>query len=60
MAADNFLVPGNRVMIEEDVEGVIERVSWSRGMTWPIYLVEYWHEGCVHSQEFHHPDVSPL
>lgn len=37
--------PGDLVWINGDIPGVIEEVIWCRGMGWPFYLVEWWHEG---------------
>lgn len=53
------LQPGDKVAIGDGhISGVIERVILARGMTVPIYLVEWWQEGNVMSREFHADDVT--
>lgn len=54
------LRPGTRVRIGDVIEGVIEEAIVVRGMTAPIYLVEWWQDGDLVARRFHAADVHPL
>lgn len=54
---DKVLEAGDTVFINDDIPGVIEEVIWVRGMGWPYYLIEWWHEGDVRSRRFHPNEV---
>lgn len=50
---------GDRVLIDGDIEGVIEEIVFARGMMWPVYLVEWWHEGQREARRFHQVELVP-
>lgn len=58
--AGKWLEPGDRVVVVEGIEGIIERVMFCRGSEWPLYRVEYWHAAELRFCEVHHPDVRKL
>ncbi len=49
--------PGDAVIVGDDIHGVIERVIFSRDMTVPLYLVEWWDSGEYKAREFNERDV---
>ncbi|QBF31493.1 hypothetical protein CFI11_09730 [Thalassococcus sp. S3] len=52
------LKPGEAVRVGDDVEGIIEEVIWSRGMSSPFYLIEWWQDGDMRTWRFHAADVT--
>jgi len=59
-AQERSFQPGDYVWLgkELDIPGVIEEVIWSRGMEWPVYLVEWWLDGAVCTRRFHADEVT--
>lgn len=49
--------PGDRVIIGDDITGIVERVIYGRGMIRPLLLVEWWCDGDVRAREFDIEDV---
>lgn len=45
--------PGTRVILEKVISGVVECVEWHRGMSSPMYLVDYWCNGEMRSVTVH-------
>jgi hypothetical protein len=49
--------PGDRVLVGGDIEGIVERISFSRGRERPLVTVEYWVNGSPTESTFHEEDV---
>lgn len=49
--------PGDRVLVGGDIEGTVEKISFSRGRERPLIDVEWWSNGQLTSQTFHEDDV---
>lgn len=58
MMDDRWLRPGTRVVVGEDIHGVIDRVIFCRDREPPIYAVEWWNQGELRCEEFHAADVT--
>ncbi len=50
-------LPGDCVIVGDDIHGVIERIIFSRDMVVPLYLVEWWDCGEYKAKEFNERDV---
>lgn len=49
-------LPGDRVLIGDNIEGTVEELVFASGMSAPFVLVEYWHERSLMSRRFHAAD----
>lgn len=48
---------GQTVRIGTDITATVEEIIWSRGMQWPFYLVEWWHDGQLVTRRLHEADL---
>ena len=53
------LRPGSRVLVGDDIDGIVEEVVFGRGMMTAMYLVEWWQDGDLRARRFHAADVRP-
>ncbi|MGC9368698.1 MAG: hypothetical protein ACP5DX_04065 [Paracoccaceae bacterium] len=49
--------PGDRVIVGDDIMGVVERVIFARNMTHPLIAVEWWDRSSLQVREFHEDEV---
>lgn len=50
--------PGDKVIVGDDVPGVIERVIYARNSVKPHYLVEWWDRSEVRAREFYEEEIN--
>lgn len=50
--------PGDEVLINREIPGVVERVIFCRDMAVPLYLVEWWTHGEHKCREFNERDLT--
>ena len=58
MSFNSQFNPGDKVIIGGEIEGVIERLIFSRDCNVPLYLVEWWDNGDTRQREFNERDIS--
>lgn len=49
--------PGQRVIIADDIPGIVERVGFYRGMDRPLYQVEWWDCSDAKLRDVHEEDL---